>query len=116
MNPDAGSAKVGWWAQLGLLRAAIPPFVLLFILLVATRNLGDAAVAAGTIPGGLWAQFGDAAAHVSEYALTIGMAGVGLTLSVSALPRLGLRPFAVAAGAALVVLGASWLLTSVWRP
>jgi len=64
----------------------------------------------------LWAQIGDAAAHVSEYALTIGMAGVGLTLSVTELPRLGLRPFAVAAGAALAVVCASWLLTTAWRP
>ncbi|HKC17700.1 MAG TPA: putative sulfate exporter family transporter [Steroidobacteraceae bacterium] len=115
-NAEARTRKAGWWAQLGLLRSAIPPFVLLFILLVATRNLGDAAAAAGTIPGALWAQIGDAAARVSEYALTIGMAGVGLTLSVTELPRLGLRPFAVAAGAALVVLCASWLLTTAWRP
>ncbi|HEX9474913.1 MAG TPA: putative sulfate exporter family transporter [Steroidobacteraceae bacterium] len=113
---DEQTGRSGWWTQLHLLRSAIPPFVLLFILLVATRNLGDAAAAAGTIPGELWAQFGDAAAHVSEYALTIGMAGVGLTLSVTELPRLGLRPFAVAAGAALVVVCASWLLSSALRP
>src|SRR5258708_39957957 len=36
-NAEAGTGKAGWWAQLGLLRSAIPPFVLLFILLVATR-------------------------------------------------------------------------------
>jgi len=116
VNTGAVTRKPGPWEQLGLLRSAIPPFVLLFILMVATRNLGDAAAATGTIPGALWAQIGAAAAHVSEYALTIGMAGVGLTLSVTELPRLGLRPFVVAAGAALVVVCASWLLTTAWRP
>jgi uncharacterized membrane protein YadS len=60
--------------------------------------------------------FGMAAhVHVSEYALTIGMAGVGLTLSVKDLRGLGLKPFAVAAGAALVVVSSSWLLTSFLR-
>jgi hypothetical protein len=53
--------------------------------------------------------------HVSEYALTIGVAGVDLTLSVKDLPDLGLKLFAVAAGTALVAVGSIWLLTSVLR-
>jgi len=53
--------------------------------------------------------------HVSEYALTIGVPGVDLTLSVKDLPDLGLKLFAVAAGTALVAVGSIWLLTSVLR-
>ena len=53
--------------------------------------------------------------HVSEYAMTIGMAGVGLRLSVKDLPDLGLKFFAVAAGTALVMVSSSWLLTSLLR-
>ena len=102
-------------SKFALIRSAIPGFVLLFILMVVVRNAGDAAVAAGMMPGVLWARMGDVAAHVSEYALTIGMAGVGLTLAVKDLPGLGLRPFAVAAGAALVVVSSSWLLTTFLR-
>jgi uncharacterized integral membrane protein (TIGR00698 family) len=113
--PLAG-AGTSWTAQLALIRTAIPGFVLLFMLLVVTRNVGDAAAAAGRISAASWTQIGELASRVSEYALTIGMAGVGLTLSVRHLPRLGLRPFAVAVGAALVVLSASWSLTQFLRP
>jgi uncharacterized membrane protein YadS len=109
-------ARTSWTMQLALIRTAIPGFVLLFILLVVTRNVGDAAAAAGAISSTLWTRVGEIASRVSEYALTIGMAGVGLTLSVRDLPRLGLRPFAVAVGAALVVLSASWSLTHLLRP
>ena len=114
-SPVAES-RTSWTDQLALVRTAMPGFVLLFILLVVTRNVGDAAAAAGTISSALWARIGDIASRVSEYALTIGMAGVGLLLSVMYLPRLGLRPFAVAVGAALVVLGASWSLIHFLRP
>ena len=102
-------------SKLALIRSAIPGFVLLFILMVVVRNAGDAAVAAGMMSGALWAQIGDVAARTSEYALTIGMAGVGLTLSIKELPGLGLKPFAVAAGAALAVVSSSWLLGSFLR-
>jgi uncharacterized integral membrane protein (TIGR00698 family) len=116
ISSSAVGTRTSWTDQLALIRTAMPGFVLLFILLVVTRNLGDAAAAAGTISAALWTQIGDIASRVSEYALTIGMAGVGLTLSVRDLPRLGLRPFAVAVGAALVVLCASWSLTYLLRP
>ena len=102
-----------WPARLALIRTAVPGFVLLFVLLVVLRNAGDAAVAMGRIAAPWWEQIGAAAARVSEYALTIGMAGVGLTLAIRDLPRLGLRPFAVAVGAALVVVSTSWLLTDL---
>jgi uncharacterized integral membrane protein (TIGR00698 family) len=105
-----------WSAQLGRVRAAIPGFVVVFLLLVVLRNVGDAAAAAAVVSGAVWARIGDVAARVSEYALTMGMAGVGLTLSVKDLPRLGMRPFGVAVGAALVVASVSWLLTSLLRP
>ena len=103
-------------SKFALIRSAIPGFVLLFILMVVIRNAGDAAVTTHAISGALWTRIGDIAARVSEYALTIGMAGVGLTLSVKDLPSLGLRPFAVAASAALIVVSASWVLTSFLRP
>jgi len=108
-------ASTSWSAQLGRVRAAVPGFVAVFLLLVVVRNAGDAAVSAAIMPGALWARVGEMAARISEYALTIGMAGVGLTLSIKDLPRLGMRPFAVAIGAAIAVAGTSWLLTGLWH-
>ena len=114
--PAIGADSSTWSAQLERLRCAIPGFVVAFLLMVVARNIGDAAAASGALPAALWAQISSVAARVSEYALTIGMAGVGLTLSLRDLPRLGVRPLGVAIGAALAVAGTSWLLTGMLRP
>jgi len=113
---DDKNNATSWKAQWARIRCALPGFVLMFIVMVVVRNAGDMAAAARIISIGWWAELGEAASRVSEYALTIGMAGVGLTLSIKDLPRLGVRPFLVAAGAALVVVSASWLLTWALQP
>lgn len=93
------------------IRSAVPGFVVAFLLCVLLSNIGDAAAAAGQISATAWKQFGALAGKLSEYALTIGMAGVGLTLSIQKLTPLGMRPFVVAVACAVAVLAASWTLT-----
>ncbi len=113
---DDRNIATSWSAQFTRIRSAIPGFVVMFMLMVVIRNAGDMAAAVNMISGSWWVRFGDATSRVSEYALTIGMAGVGLTLSIKDLPRLGMRPFLVAAGAALAVVSASWLMTWALQP
>ena len=88
--------------------AAIPPFILWFMGMVLLRNLGDWAVMAGALPQGTWLHVGHWAALASEFALTTGMAGVGLGICFRRLPQLGWRPLGVAVGAAAAVFVTSW--------
>ena len=88
--------------------AAIPPFIVWFMGMVLLRNLGDWAVTVGVLPPRTWLHVGQWAALSSEFALTIGMAGVGLGICFRRLPQLGWRPFGVAVGAALAMFATSW--------
>jgi len=88
--------------------AAVPAFILWFLGMVVLRNLGDAGAEAGLLPADAWVQCGRWAATASEFALTVGMAGVGLGICFRRLPHLGWRPFGVAVGAAAAVLLTSW--------
>jgi uncharacterized integral membrane protein (TIGR00698 family) len=88
--------------------AAIPVFILWFLGMVLLRNAGDAGASAGWFPAEAWTHFGQWAATASEFALTTGMAGVGLGISFRRLPQLGWRPLGVAVGAAAAVFVTSW--------
>jgi uncharacterized integral membrane protein (TIGR00698 family) len=88
--------------------AAIPAFILWFLGMVLLRNAGDWGSASGYLSADTWTHFGQWAATASEFALTTGMAGVGLGISFRRLPQLGWRPLGVAVGAAAAVFATSW--------
>jgi uncharacterized membrane protein YadS len=75
----------------GLRRSALPWFVIVFILLVGVRTLGDAAW-----DGDAWRKSLVVAQQASEMLLLCGMAAVGLGITFSHLREAGWRPLAVA--------------------
>jgi len=86
----------------------LPLFVLGFLATAAIRSLGDASVNLGGEAFGLWASDSWQAIHsavkrVAVNMLVTALAGVGLTTSFRKLRRLGIRPFIVGLGAALMV-------------
>lgn len=82
----------------------VPGFVLAFICLAAVRSAGDAL--GDVIPGfdsRSWAWGLAIAAQSSELLLTIGMAAVGLSVDLHQMLRVGWRPLAAGAVAALLM-------------
>ena len=86
----------------------LPLFIVGFVAMAAVRSIGDAGVNAGGQAFGLW----DAAAWTSilEFIktwavnfLVVALAGVGLSTSFRIIQGLGVKPFIVGMGAALMV-------------
>lgn len=86
----------------------LPLFVVGFLVLAVTRSLGDAGVRAGGRAFGLWdhVTWNGIHAGVKHWAtnfLVVALAGVGLSTRFGTLKGLGVKPFVVGLGAALVV-------------
>ncbi len=75
----------------GLRRSALPGFVIVFMLLVGVRTVGDAFVG-----GDSWNRLLELAQQASEMLLLCGMAAVGLGITFTHLREAGWRPLAVA--------------------
>ena len=92
------------------LKAAVPGFVLAFLVAIALRTAGDLVLAAESARAWLgpdapsaWQSFLDGAAILSTWALATALAGIGLTTDLRKLRALGWRPLAVGLAAALGV-------------
>ncbi|MGE0582752.1 MAG: YeiH family protein [Steroidobacteraceae bacterium] len=103
--PDAGSARR---------RPVVPWFVVVFVVLVLARALGDQVFTAGS---GAWDGFLAAAQSTSELFMICGMTAVGLNLSLANMSQVGFRPVVAAAAIAVATaatsLGLTALMTSV---
>jgi uncharacterized membrane protein YadS len=92
------------------LKAAVPGFVLAFLVAIALRTAGDAVLAAPLASGEVdpaaaaaWQSFLNGAGIVSAWALAAALVGIGLTTDLRKLRALGWRPLAVGLAAALSV-------------
>jgi uncharacterized integral membrane protein (TIGR00698 family) len=90
--------------------AVLPSFVLFFVLFVVVRSVGDSLLIS-TSWKGIWSGFIDGAIVVSESFLILGMAGVGLSVSLSEIRRIGAAPLVAALTLAIVVAATSGVLT-----
>jgi uncharacterized membrane protein YadS len=86
----------------------MPLFIVGFLALATLRSIGDAGVSAGGEAFGLWNSAEWKAIHgtVQDWSvklLVVALAAVGLNTRLSLLKGLGVKPFAVGLGAALVV-------------
>jgi len=92
---------VVWWATRAardeLRRPAFPMFILGFLALAALRTVGDR----GFADHEAWSAILSAAASLSAYLFAVAMAAIGMSISLAALKRLGMRPALVALGTAL---------------
>lgn len=89
-----------------------PGFVLGFLGLALLRSLGDAGLNMGSDAFGVWdaVQWGMICRFVKTWAVTllvVALAGVGLSTDIQMLRGLGVKPFIVGLGAALMVGGIS---------
>lgn len=90
------------------IRKLVPGFVVAFVAMAALRTVGDAV--GGANPGfsaGLWTPALALANQVSELLLTVGMAGVGLTVELGQMRRVGWRPLATGVLAAIMMAAVS---------
>ena len=92
------------------LKAAVPGFVMAFLVAVALRTAGDILLAAPPGSGGVgpaaataWQSFLNGAGIVSAWALAAALVGIGLITDLRKLRALGWRPLAVGFAAALSV-------------
>lgn len=92
-----GSVKGSKWKQV---KDAVPVFVVLFLLAIILRTVGDAVLGSSNEA---WGQFLKAAEWVSKWALAAALAGIGLNTEFGKLKNLGLKPLLVGFVAALVV-------------
>ena len=86
----------------------LPLFVIGFLILAAIRSIGDAGVNGGGSAFGLWDSVAWKGIHgfVKTWAgnlLVVALAGVGLSTNFRTFKGLGIKPFLVGLGAALVV-------------
>lgn len=86
----------------------LPLFVVGFLALAVTRSIGDAGVRAEGNAFGLWDSvtwngIQGAIKHWATNLLVVALAGVGLSTRLRMLKGLGVKPFVVGLGAALVV-------------
>jgi uncharacterized integral membrane protein (TIGR00698 family) len=102
-SSEGASAQTGAskWKQI---KDAVPGFVLLFLVAIVLRTLGDAWIG-GDTP--IWASFLKGAEWVSKWALASALAGIGLNTDFAKLRNLGIKPLLVGMVAALVVGGVS---------
>jgi uncharacterized integral membrane protein (TIGR00698 family) len=86
----------------------LPLFILGFLAIAALRSIGDAGINASGSALGLWevGPWGDIVGFVKTWAvnlLVVALAGVGLSTSFRMFKGLGIKPFIVGLGAALLV-------------
>lgn len=92
----------------------VPLFVLVFAGMSLLRTLGDLGNPAfGFLPVDTWQALMAGAARVSELALGVAMAGVGLGTRLAGLKAMGLKPLAVGLVSALLVGLVSYLMVIV---
>ena len=108
---ESGTTKAGFLKLL-------PLFVVGFLVLAAIRSIGDAGLNAGGAAFGLW----DGAAWTgihhcvkgwAENLMVVALAGVGLSTDFRSFKGLGIKPFLVGLGAALVVGVVSYIAISL---
>ncbi len=96
----------------------LPLFVVGFLIMAVLRSVGDAGIKAGGNAFGLW----DGGAWKGIYSsiktwagnlLVVALAGVGLSTDFRTFKGLGIKPFLVGLGAALVVGGVSFIAISL---
>jgi uncharacterized membrane protein YadS len=92
----------------------LPLFILGFLAMAVIRSLGDAGINAGVNAFGLWdgGAWASIVGFVKTWAgnlLVVALAGVGLSTDFRAFRGLGIKPFIVGLGAALVVGVVSFL-------
>ena len=96
----------------------LPLFVIGFLIMAVIRSVGDAGIKAGSNAFGLW----DAGAWKGIYSsvktwagnlLVVALAGVGLGTNFRTFRGLGIKPFLVGLGAALLVGGVSFIAISL---
>ncbi|MEM7431462.1 MAG: putative sulfate exporter family transporter [Pseudomonadota bacterium] len=89
----------------------IPVFIVLFILMVVVRTVGDSSeIAFGFVSPESWAQAVAIATTAAKWCLTIAMAGIGLNTSIAVLRNLGLKPLVLGTIAATAVGGIAILV------
>jgi len=96
----------------------LPLFVVGFLIMAVIRSIGDAGIKAGGNAFGLW----DGRAWKGIYSfikawaenlLVVALAGVGLGTNFRTFRGLGIKPFLVGLGAALLVGGVSFIAISL---
>lgn len=90
----------------------IPAFVVWFVVLVLVRALGDHVFAAGSAQHA-WLQTMSASQALSELLMICGMTAVGLSVSLSQMYEVGLRPICAALVVAVATASCSLGLTYV---
>jgi uncharacterized integral membrane protein (TIGR00698 family) len=96
----------------------LPLFVLGFLAMAVLRSLGDAMVKGGGNAYGLWDATAWKALHGTikdwaEILLVVALAGVGLSTNFRSFKGLGIKPFLVGLGAALIVGAVSFVAISL---
>jgi uncharacterized integral membrane protein (TIGR00698 family) len=96
----------------------LPLFVVGFLAMATVRSVGDAMVAAGGKALGIWDDRTWAAIYTvvimwAGYFLVIALAAVGLSTDFRSFRGLGIRPFLIGLGAALVVGAVSFVAISL---
>jgi len=104
----AGEKPRGWY------RKAVPLFVVSFIGLVIVRTVGDSVAVDSVELLNQWKDLLGLAQLTSEWLLLIGMAAVGLGVTVSHLREAGWRPIVLAFVAALATGACGLLLVSLF--
>jgi len=94
--------------------AAIPLFVVCFVLLIVLRTAGDS-VFVDTSASFYWRELIGAGQLVSELLLICGMTAVGLSVSFAQVRGIGARPFAAGLSIAAIVCVSSIALTLFMR-
>ncbi len=92
-------------------KSFVPWFVVVFVVLVVVRGLGDQFVALDANVAGAWGSILGAAQSTSELFMICGMTAVGLNLSLANMSQVGVRPFIAAAAIALATATTSLALT-----
>lgn len=96
----------------------LPLFVVGFLTLAALRSIGDAGLSSGGAAFGLWDSSAWTGIHNvikgwAENLMVVALAGVGLSTNFRAFKGLGIKPFLVGLGAALVVGVVSYIAISL---
>ena len=96
----------------------LPLFVVGFLALAAIRSIGDAGINAGGAAFGLWDSAAwtgihDVVKSWAENLMVVALAGVGLSTNFRTFKGLGIKPFLVGLGAALVVGIVSYIAISL---
>lgn len=109
---------LAWWARpqnhtMSMRRygAVVPPFIVLFVVMVGIRTLGDFGEAAfGMLPREAWEQLLSWSRSATVGCLMLAMASVGLVTRLSRLHRLGIKPLGLGFVAAVAVGLISYVL------